>query len=338
MSNPEIVLTLPDGSSARVPPARRRSTSRVRSARAWRRTPSAPSSTAQPVDLRAPLAARRRRSASSPPRTPEAGEFVRHSAEHVLADAVTRLWPEALYDAGRKDHCEKFQYDFRFPRAFTPEDLETIEAKMREIVAEDAPFERVEVSRDGGRATLPRACGNDLKLERLKDIPEARRSPSTATASSSTSAAARTCSAPAQIGAVKLLEASGVYFKGDERNERLQRIYGTAFATAEGARRLPSAGEEARARDHRRLGPGARPVQLLLRWRRPRPSSIPRARWSTTADRLRARAATPGTATTRWSRRRSSTSSSGTPRGTRRTTARTCSSPSSTSASSRSSR
>ena len=99
------------------------------------------------IDLREPLAA------GGPfklftTRSPEAGEFVRHSAEHLLADAVTRLWPEALYDAGRKDHSEKFQYDFRFARAFTPEDLEAIEAKMREIVAEDAPFERIEVTRD----------------------------------------------------------------------------------------------------------------------------------------------------------------------------------------------
>src|SRR5436309_13849370 len=77
-------------------------------------------------------------------KSPEAGEFVRHSAEHVLADAVKRLWPEAEYDAGRQDHSEKFQYDFRFPRAFTPEDLATIEEKMREILAEQSSLERVE--------------------------------------------------------------------------------------------------------------------------------------------------------------------------------------------------
>ena len=74
----------------------------------------------------------------------------------MLADAVKRLWPEAEIDVGRKDHTEKFQYDFRFPRAFTPEDLEQIEAKMREILAEGGAFERVEVSPRGGRADLPR--------------------------------------------------------------------------------------------------------------------------------------------------------------------------------------
>src|ERR1700761_5150774 len=56
-------------------------------------------------------------------KSPESGEFLRHSAEHVLADAVQRLWPGTEIDVGRKDHSEKFQYDFRFPRAFTPEDL-----------------------------------------------------------------------------------------------------------------------------------------------------------------------------------------------------------------------
>ncbi len=186
-------------------------------------------------------------------RSPEAGELVRHSAEHVLADAVTRLWPQALYDAGRQDHSEKFQYDFRFERAFTPEDLAAIEAKMREIVAEDAPFERVEVSRDEA-VEIFRERGNELKLLRLRDIPEGE-----------TITLYRhgrfldLCRGPhlqraGQIGAVKLLESSGVYFKGDEANEKLQRIYGTAFTSKKELEAYEKAFEEARARDHRRLG------------------------------------------------------------------------------------
>ena len=206
----------------------------------------------QPVDLRAPLyrgGAFRIFTAKSP----ESGAFIRHSAEHVLADAVTRLWPEALYDAGRQDHSEKYQYDFRFPRAFTAEDLERIEAKMREILAEDATFERVEVSRQEAEA-LFRERGNELKLLRLEDIAEGEtitlyrhgrftdlcRGPHVQRAS--------------QIGAIKLLESSGVYFKGDERNEKLQRIYGTAFASAKELEEHDRLAEEARARDHRRLG------------------------------------------------------------------------------------
>jgi threonyl-tRNA synthetase len=184
----------------------------------------------------------------------ESGDFIRHSAEHVLADAVTRLWPEAKYDAGRKDHSDKYQYDFRFPRSFTPEDLVAIEAKMREILAEDATFERVEVTRQEAER-LFREAGNDLKLERLRDIPEGDvitlyrhgrfvdlcRGPHVQRAS--------------QIGALKLLETSGVYFKGDEANEKLQRVYGTAFSSAKELEAYDKLAEEARARDHRRLGP-----------------------------------------------------------------------------------
>ncbi len=183
-----------------------------------------------------------------------AGLFIRHSAEHVLADAVKRLWPEVEIDAGRKDHSEKFQYDFRFPRAFTPEDLEQIEDKMREILTEDSAFERIELTRRQA-AELFTEMGQTLKVQRLHDIPEGeaitiyRDGPFT-----------DLCRGPhvqrlSQIGAVKLLEASGVYWRGDETNEVLQRIYGTAFGTAEELERYLERVELARARDHRRLGP-----------------------------------------------------------------------------------
>jgi threonyl-tRNA synthetase len=247
-----IVLTLPDGSERTVPAGStalevahsigpRLAQDAVGAELAGRR-----------IDLREPLRE------GGPfklftTRSPEAGEFVRHSAEHVLADAVTRLWPEALYDAGRKDHSEKFQYDFRFERAFTPDDIAAIEAKMREIVAEDAPFERVEVSREEAFEIF-RERGNELKLLRLEDIP-----------AGDTITLYRhgrfldLCRGPhlqraGQIGAVKLLESSGVYFKGDEANEKLQRIYGTAFASKKELEAYEKSFEEARARDHRRLG------------------------------------------------------------------------------------
>jgi threonyl-tRNA synthetase len=204
------------------------------------------------VDLRAPLA-RGGRFAVITAKHPRAGEFIRHSAEHVMADAVKRLWPEVEIDAGRQDHSEKFQYDFRFGRAFTPEDLAAIEAKMREIVGEDARFERIEVSREEA-AGIFREMGETLKLSRLEDIPAGEtitlyrhgrfldlcRGPHVQRAS--------------QIGAVRLLEASGVYYRGDENGERLQRIYGTAFASAAELEAYDRQIEEARARDHRRLG------------------------------------------------------------------------------------
>jgi threonyl-tRNA synthetase len=186
-------------------------------------------------------------------KSPEAGDFIRHSAEHVLADAVKRLWPETEIDVGRKDHSEKFQYDFRFPRPFTPEDLERIEEKMREILAEKSGFERTEVSREEA-ARLFAEMGEHLKVERLKEIPAGE--PITLYRHGRFT---DLCRGPHvqrldQVGAVKLLESSAVYWKGEEANERLQRIYGTAFATPEEMARYEEQLEQARARDHRRLG------------------------------------------------------------------------------------
>ncbi len=252
MTNPEIVLTLPDGSERRLPAGTR--PLEVAAAIGPRLAKDAVGAELDgvPVDLRLPLD-RGGRFRIFTTKSPEAGEFVRHSAEHLLADAVCRLFPEAEYDAGRQDHSEKFQYDFRFPRAFTAEDLEAIEAKMKQIAAEDAPFERVEVSRAEAERTF-REMGFTLKLERLKDIPEGE----TITLFKH-GAFTDLCRGPhvqraGQVGAVKLLESSGSYFKGDERGEKLQRIYGTAFRSeAELAAYLERL-EQARARDHRRLG------------------------------------------------------------------------------------
>lgn len=205
------------------------------------------------IDLRLPLASGGKlRIITS--RDPEAGSFIRHSAEHVMADAVKRLWPDTEIDAGRQDHSEKYQYDFRFPRTFTPEDLVSIEEKMREILAERATFERIEISREEAEA-LFREMGETLKIERLKDIPEGE----TITLFRHGSFT-DLCRGPhvqhlKQIGAVKLLEASGVYWKGDEANERLQRIYGTAFASPKELQAYEKQVAESQARDHRRLGP-----------------------------------------------------------------------------------
>jgi threonyl-tRNA synthetase len=186
-------------------------------------------------------------------KSPEAGEFIRHSAEHVLADAVKRLWPEAEYDAGRQDHSEKFQYDFRFPRAFTPDDLEKIEAKMREILAEGSAFERVEVSREEA-ARIFAGLGETLKVERLKDIPQGETITLYRHGRFTDLCRGPHAQSLAQVGAVKLLEASSVYFKGDEKNERLQRVYGTAYGSQKEMDEHMAALEAARARDHRRLG------------------------------------------------------------------------------------
>jgi threonyl-tRNA synthetase len=183
----------------------------------------------------------------------EAGDVIRHSAEHVLADAVKRLWPGTPIDAGRQDHSEKYQYDFRFPRPFRPEDFERIEEEMARIISEDLEFDRREATRDEVREVMVER-GEDIKLERLADIPEGE-----AITLYSHGPFLDLCRGPhvqrtSQIGAVKLLESSGAYFRGDERNEMLQRIYGTAFATKKELDAYFARLEELRRRDHRRLG------------------------------------------------------------------------------------
>ncbi|MCP4908414.1 MAG: threonine--tRNA ligase [bacterium] len=181
------------------------------------------------------------------------GEIIRHSAEHVMADAVKRLFPEAQVDAGRSDHSEKFQYDFLVEEPFTPEDIERIEKEMHSILSQATPFTREVMTREEA-ASLFRSLGEELKLSRLGDIPEDaeitifRHGPF-----------ADLCRGPhvghtKQIGAIKLLESSGTYFRGDERGPKLQRIYGTAFESKKALKSHLARLEEAKKRDHRRVG------------------------------------------------------------------------------------
>lgn len=186
-------------------------------------------------------------------RDPQAGDVIRHSAEHVMADAVKRLFPEAQVDAGRADHSEKFQYDFQVARPFTPDDLAKIEAEMRRILAEGAAFSREVVSREEARALFA-SLGEELKLSRLGDIPEGEEITVFRHGKFADLCRGPHVQSTAQIGAVKLLESSGNYWRGDERNPMLQRIYGTAFATQKQLDEHLAAVELAKARDHRRLG------------------------------------------------------------------------------------
>jgi threonyl-tRNA synthetase len=175
---------------------------------------------------------------------------LRHSAAHVLATAVRELYPDAGIGFGPPIE-EGFYYDFDVDEPFTPDDLERIEARMAEVAAADHPFERCEIQRDEAEELF----GDDpLKLERLAEIPEGE-----------TISAYRDgpfvdlCRGPhvpstGEIEHFKLLSAAGAYWRGDERRQMLQRIYGTAFfsqdALSEHLERL----EEAKRRDHRKLG------------------------------------------------------------------------------------
>jgi threonyl-tRNA synthetase len=177
---------------------------------------------------------------------------VRHSAAHVLATAVTELFPDVKV-AGGPPIENGFYYDFARDQPFTPEDLERIEARMREIVAARQPFEYQETTRDEAQKRFA-ASGETYKLHFLSQIPDGAkvtyyknghfldlcRGPHVATTG--------------DIGAFKLTHVAGAYWLGSERNEMLQRIYGTAFATqAELEQHLKNV-EEALKRDHRRLG------------------------------------------------------------------------------------
>jgi threonyl-tRNA synthetase len=184
---------------------------------------------------------------------PVGGDVIRHSAEHVMADAVKRLFPKAQVDAGRTDHSEKFQYDFLVDEPFTPEDIERIEKEMNSILAEGTTFEREVLTRDEA-ASLFRSRGEELKLSRLADIQE-----DAEITVFRHGEFVDLCRGPhvrdtKQIGAVKLLESSGTYFRGDESGPKLQRIYGTAFESKKALKSHLARLEEAKKRDHRRVG------------------------------------------------------------------------------------
>ncbi|MCU0291206.1 MAG: threonine--tRNA ligase [Thermoanaerobaculaceae bacterium] len=252
MSEHHIELRLPDGSCKQVPVGTTPLTVAQGIGPRLAAAAIAGELDGQLVDLRAPLQQSGRFRLLTT-RDPEAAEVIRHSAEHVLADAVERLYPGTIIDAGRQDHSEKFQYDFRFPRGFTPEDLERIEGEMARIVAAAQAFERQEVSRDEA-AGIFSARGEELKLTRLQDIPEGERITLFRHGEFVDLCRGPHVQRTDQIGAFRLIETSGAYFKGDERNEMLQRIYGTAFASREELDAYFARIEEARRRDHRRLG------------------------------------------------------------------------------------
>ncbi len=186
-------------------------------------------------------------------RDPQGGEVIRHSAEHVMADAVKRLFPSVQIDVGRTDHSEKFQYDFLVERPFTPEDLERIEKEMGQILAEQSAFTREVVEREEARRIFSEQ-GEKLKVARLDDIPEGEEITVFRHGSFADLCRGPHVQRADQIGAFKLLDSAGAYWRGDERNPMLQRIYGTAFASRKELEEHLARVDEAKRRDHRRVG------------------------------------------------------------------------------------
>ncbi|CAN5644068.1 threonine--tRNA ligase [soil metagenome] len=185
---------------------------------------------------------------------------MRHSAAHVMAEAVLDLFPGARLGIGPAIEGG-FYYDFDLPRPLTPEDLGAIEERMRASVAADRPFERREWDPDKGRDFLARA-GQDYKVEILDDLRTAARlrsEPPPPVTTYQHGSFVDLCRGPhvestGRIGPFKLLSVAGAYWRGREERPMLQRIYGTVWATQEELDLYLWRREEARKRDHRRLG------------------------------------------------------------------------------------
>ncbi len=183
-------------------------------------------------------------------RDPDALEVLRHSAAHVLATAVRDLFPGAGIGFGPPIE-DGFYYDFEVPRPFTPEDLERIEARMGEVAQADYPFVREVVDRPAANG---RFADDPLKLERISELGDDE----TITVYTD-GPFTDLCRGPhiprtGRLKHFKLLHAAGAYWRGDEKRQMLQRIYGTAWFKKEDLEAYLHRLEEARKRDHRVIG------------------------------------------------------------------------------------
>jgi threonyl-tRNA synthetase len=179
-------------------------------------------------------------------------EELRHSAAHVMAAAVLRIWPETKLDIGPPTD-QGFYYDFDCPRRFTPEDLGKIESEMKKIIKENQTFERREVDRDEAIRFFEER-NQPFKVSRVGDIPEGEPISFYQNGEFVDLCAGTHVRFTKQIKAFKLLSIAGAYHRGDEKNAQLQRIYGTAFPSRDELQQYLTQLEEAKKRDHRKIG------------------------------------------------------------------------------------
>ncbi len=185
------------------------------------------------------------------PGSPEALEVLRHSTAHIMAEAVRELFPGVKVAIGPAIDSG-FYYDFDYERAFTPEDLPAIEEKMAEIIKSNLPFER-EVQSKGQARELFGQKGEAYKLELIEAVDD------DTVSIYRQGGFVDLCRGPhlpstGRVGAFKLLSVAGAYWRGDEKNRMLSRIYGTAFFDRKELKRHLQLIEEAKKRDHRKLG------------------------------------------------------------------------------------
>jgi threonyl-tRNA synthetase len=189
-------------------------------------------------------------------------ERLRHSASHVLATAILKIWPEAQFAAGPPVE-NGFYYDVDLPHRISPDDFEKIEAEMKKEIKANHPFERMEVSRDealnlGKKGRLAALSERDqpskYKIDIIENIP-----PDEKISLYRSGDFIDLCAGPhvmrtGNIGAFKVTSVASAYYKGDEKNPQLQRVYGTAFKTKKELDEYFAMLEEAKKRDHRKLG------------------------------------------------------------------------------------
>jgi threonyl-tRNA synthetase len=189
-------------------------------------------------------------------------ERLRHSASHVLATAILKIWPEAQFAAGPPVE-NGFYYDVDLPHRISPEDFEKIEAEMKKEIKANHPFERMEVSRDealalgkkGRLAALgERPEPSKFKLDIIENIPADEKISLYRSGDFIDLCAGPHIMRTGNIGAFKLTNVASAYYKGDEKNPQLQRVYGTAFKTKKELDDYFAMLEEAKKRDHRKLG------------------------------------------------------------------------------------
>ena len=184
------------------------------------------------------------------PEVADLRQRIRHSTAHVMADVVTRMFPEAKLAIGPPTE-EGFYYDFLVEEPFKEDDLDRIESRMREVIERDLPFEYAEHSRDEAVAMN---ADEPLKLEIIEDIPSGEAITTYRHGDFEDLCAGPHVESTGAIPAFKLLNVAGAYWRGDERRPMLQRIYGTAFESQQALDDHLGRLEEAKRRDHRTLG------------------------------------------------------------------------------------
>jgi threonyl-tRNA synthetase len=254
MSASDVVITLPDGSQKSVPAGttiaefvRTHIGPGLAKAALFARLDGADVDLARPLDRSAALAI-------FTAKNPESLELIRHDAAHVVASVVQRLFPGTQVTIGPSTD-DGFYYDFARDKPFTPDDLAQIEQAANEEIKADRPFVRKEVTKDEALALFG-GLGEKFKLEIIEDI--FAKGATTLTLYSH-GEWTDFCLGPhgpstGKVGVIKLLSVAGAYWRGDHRNAQLQRIYGTAFHTQKELDAWVHQQEEARKRDHRKLG------------------------------------------------------------------------------------